>query len=111
MKHIRILALLILLCLLPTAAYAGDGSGENSDIPLSLQACSPAGGSSGLAADAAITLDFNKNVVNLSVKEHNKTCFSVTDSSGSPVEIVVEMAFIVLLMVSIWSSRSSCRAS
>lgn len=91
MKHIRILALLILLCLLPTAAYAGEGGGENSDIPLSLQACSPADGSPGLAPDSAITLDFNKNVVNLAVKEHNKTCFSVTDSSGSPIGIVVEM--------------------
>lgn len=91
MKHFRMLALLILLCLLTTTVYAGDGTGENSDVPLSLESCSPAGGSSGLAPDAAITMDFNKNVVNMAVREHNKTCFSVTDSSGASVGILVEM--------------------
>ncbi len=92
MKKIRVFSLLLaLFCSLTATTYAGSGGGENSNVALSLQNSSPADGSSGVAPDTAITLDFNKNVVNLAVREHNMTCFSVTDSSGAPVEIVVEM--------------------
>lgn len=91
MKRIRIIALVLALCFLTLPVYAGDGGGDNSDSPITLNSCTPADGTEDLAPDAAITMEFNKNVVNNSVKENNMACFTVTDSSGSPVEIVVEM--------------------
>ena len=82
-------ALLAALCLLTTAASAEDGAGKAQ--PLALSSSSVADGATNVAADTAIRLDFTKNVVNLTVKDNNKTCFSVTDSTGAAVPIVVSM--------------------
>ncbi|WP_209341803.1 Ig-like domain-containing protein [Flavonifractor sp. AGMB03687] len=81
-----LLAALLLLC---TAAGAVDGAGQSE--PLALSASSVADGASNVAVDTSIKLDFTKNVVNLQVKDNNKTCFSVTDSQGNQVPIVVSM--------------------
>ena len=81
-----LLAALLLLC---TAAGAVDGAGKAE--PLGLSASSVADGASNVAVDTSIKLDFTKNVVNLQVKDNNKTCFSVTDSQGNQVPIVVSM--------------------
>lgn len=81
-----LLAALLLLC---TAAGAVDGAGQSE--PLALSASSVADGASNVAVDTAIKLDFTKNVVNLQVKDNNKTCFSVIDSQGNQVPIVVSM--------------------
>lgn len=81
-----LLAALLLLC---TAAGAVDGAGKAE--PLALSASSVADGASNVAVDASIRLDFTKNVVNLLVKDNNMTCFSVTDSKGNQVPIVVSM--------------------
>lgn len=81
-----LLAALLLLC---TAAGAVDGAGKAE--PLALSASSVADGASNVAVDTSIRLDFTKNVVNLQVKDNNMTCFSVTDSKGNPVPIVVSM--------------------
>lgn len=81
-----LLAALLLLC---TAAGAVDGAGKAE--PLALSASSVADGASNVAVDTSIRLDFTKNVVNLLVKDNNMTCFSVTDSKGNQVPIVVSM--------------------
>lgn len=81
-----LLAALLLLC---TAAGAVDGAGKAE--PLALSASSVADGASNVAVDTSIRLDFTKNVVNLQVKDNNMTCFSVTDSKGNQVPIVVSM--------------------
>lgn len=81
--------LLAALCLLTSAASAEDGAGKAQ--PLSLSSSSVADGATNVAADTAIQLDFTKNVVNLTVKDNNMTCFSVTDSAGAAVPIVVSM--------------------
>lgn len=81
-----LLAALLLLC---NAAGAVDGAGKAE--PLALSASSVADGASDVAVDTSIKLDFTKNVVNLQVKDNNKTCFSVTDSQGNQVPIVVSM--------------------
>lgn len=81
-----LLAALLLLC---TAAGAVDGAGKAE--PLALSASSLADGASNVAVDTSIRLDFTKNVVNLLVKDNNMTCFSVTDSKGNQVPIVVSM--------------------
>ena len=81
-----LLAVLLLLC---TTAGAVDGAGKAE--PLALSASSVADGAANVAADTSIRLDFTKNVVNLQVKDNNMTCFSVTDSGGNQVPIVVSM--------------------
>ena len=81
-----LLAVLLLLC---TTAGAVDGAGKAE--PLALSASSVADGAANVAADTSIKLDFTKNVVNLQVKDNNMTCFSVTDSGGNQVPIVVSM--------------------
>lgn len=81
-----LLAALLLLC---TTAGAVDGAGKAE--PLALSASSVADGAANVAADTSIRLDFTKNVVNLQVKDNNMTCFSVTDSGGNQVPIVVSM--------------------
>lgn len=81
-----LLAVLLLLCI---TAGAVDGAGKAE--PLALSASSVADGAANVAADTSIRLDFTKNVVNLQVKDNNMTCFSVTDSGGNQVPIVVSM--------------------
>lgn len=81
--------LLAALCLLIPAASAEDGAGQSQ--PLALTSSSVADGAANVAVDTAIRLDFTKNVVNLTVKDNNMTCFSVTDSAGGAVPIVVSM--------------------
>lgn len=81
-----LLAALLLMC---TAARAVDGAGKAE--PLGLSTSSVADGASNVAVDTSIKLDFTKNVVNLQVKDNNRTCFSVTDSQGNQVPIVVSM--------------------
>ena len=80
---------LAVLSLFPTCVHAENGEGSNS--PLILESCSPASGMSELSADAAITLNFSKNVSNFTVRDNNMTCFSAVDSSGNPIDIVVEI--------------------
>lgn len=81
-----LLAALLLLC---TTAGAVDGAGKAE--PLDLSASSVADGASNVGVETSIKLDFTKNVVNLLVKDNNMTCFSVTDSKGNQVSIVVSM--------------------
>jgi LPXTG-motif cell wall-anchored protein len=90
------LPLILAWCLL-TAVPAlaadgdGDGSGGDSDEPLALTSSSVPDGASGVSADVVITLTFSKNVVNMSVRDNNIGCFSLADTSGSPVPISILM--------------------
>jgi hypothetical protein len=69
----------------------GDGSGGGSGEPLMLDVSSVPDGITGVATDVVITLTFTKNVVNFSVKDNNMTCFTLTDSNGTPVPFSVLM--------------------
>ncbi|MBQ9992445.1 MAG: S-layer homology domain-containing protein [Firmicutes bacterium] len=82
---------MMLVMLFSALAFAGDGSGGNSDQALTLEVCTPADKTEDLALDAVIKMDFSKNVVHLSVKENNAQCFNMTDSKGNAVAFVVEM--------------------
>ncbi len=85
--------LLVLVSVFPVYAEGGDGSGggENHDKPLVLDHCNITNGQENVPANARIELYFTKNVVNIAVRDGNKTCFSVTDGSGNNVPITVEM--------------------
>lgn len=46
-------------------------------------------GETDVAPDREIKLVFSKNISNITVKENNLNCFSMTDSSGQPLPISV----------------------
>lgn len=54
-----------------TAPGNGDGSGGGSTEPLTLVTATPANNATGVAIDAPITLEFNKNVAYATVKDGN----------------------------------------
>jgi hypothetical protein len=85
--------LLVLIFALPVSVYAegGDGSGGDSGDPLTLATSSVPDGCADVPLNAQITLTFSKNVINMSVRDNNMACFSMTDSSGVIVGISVLM--------------------
>lgn len=67
----------------------GSGNGENRDKPLALDSSVPANGAAGVAIDTDVVLTFTKNVVNMAVREQNKTCFTLKTKDGKTVPINV----------------------
>ncbi|MBQ7598798.1 MAG: Ig-like domain-containing protein [Clostridia bacterium] len=94
----RVAAFLFALCLVFCSAHSafavggnGDGTGGGKDQPLVLASSSIANGAENVALNPKIVLTFSKNVVHFTVRDNNKTCFSMTDEGGSAVPIHVEM--------------------
>lgn len=94
----RLFALLTVLVLLFVCAFTalagggnGDGTGGGKDKPLELASSSIANGAEDVSRNPEIVLTFNKNVVNFTVKDNNKKCFSMTDEDGNNVPINVIM--------------------
>lgn len=85
------LCLLLLLTAVPAFAEGGDGTGggngKNRDIPLTLESTSIADGTTGVAINETIQLNFNKNICNVTVLSNNKKCFHLTDANGEAVPI------------------------
>ncbi|MEN6461559.1 MAG: Ig-like domain-containing protein [Syntrophomonas sp.] len=93
-KRPLILVLLAVLCCmfiaLPVFAAEGDGSGGGRDVPLALASSSLANGQSNVPVMANINLAFNKNVVNLAVKDNNMKCFSLSGNGISvPIQVIM----------------------
>lgn len=91
-----VLVLVVLFCLfltLPVLAEggSGDGSGGGQNVPLGLASSNPADGASNVAVNTQIKLTFNKNVINMSVKDNNVKCFDLYNN-GLQVPINVIMA-------------------
>jgi len=96
MPHSKSIACLLvaLICLLISAGplrAEGDGSGGGQDVPLGLVSSTPANGAQNVALDVKIKLVFNKNVVNMTVKENNQRCFSLSAGTVA-VPVDVQMA-------------------
>lgn len=96
MGNKRIFSILVVLILLGSMAVSvfaegGDGSGGGKNVPLGLATSSVPDGSTNVPLDETITLTFNKNVVNFTVKDNNMACFSLTDSNGNSVPVTVLM--------------------
>lgn len=95
MKRIIAIILLLIFSLSMTVAYGEDGEGEgggaNKDKPLTLVSSSIANGQKDVSISPRITLEFNKNVVNMSVASNNKSCFSMSSESGEAVAVTAEM--------------------
>lgn len=94
-KKPLILAILAVLCCLfiafpVLAAGEGDGSGGGKDVPLALTSSNPANGQNNVPVTTDINLTFNKNVVNLAVKDNNMKCFSLSGNGISvPIQVVM----------------------
>jgi len=84
--------LFCLLILTPAFAGNGDGSGGGQGEPLSLVSANPANHQKGVPVNAQIKLTFNKNVVNMTVRDHNQKCFTLVSSDGDKVPLTVQMA-------------------
>lgn len=100
-KMIRLLLVISLLgVFLAFPAYGasggtgtGGGTGGGRDEPLQLASSNPANGQKEVAVTiSAITLTFNKNVINAIVRDANKRCFSMISADGKSVPIRVDMA-------------------
>ena len=60
---------------------------ESGKGPFSLLSCSVARGETGVATNVLIQLDFGRNVVNISVLEHNAGCFHLANEAGDSVPV------------------------
>lgn len=70
----------------------GEGTGGGQDAILTLEQATVKDGDKDVELDRRIVFTFNKNVVNISVKENNEKCFSVVDEKGEPVSFSIIMA-------------------
>jgi|GEM_PF-1535336 len=95
MGVLSIIAVLLLTLQMITFAEGGNGGGSGSgsgngggDNPLTLESVDTESDINALRVDEVIYLNFSNNVVNLSVKENNMTCFAMTYDDGSPADFV-----------------------
>jgi ABC-type lipoprotein release transport system permease subunit len=93
---IRVTAIVVLIIfILITVASVGlakNGEGSNNSNSLKLEASIPGDGETNVPLDSEIVLKFNKNVVNMSIKDNNMNCILLKDSEGNNVENEVIMA-------------------
>lgn len=68
----------------------GTGSGGGNGEPLMLTSSDPADGQKDVQVEGHIKLVFSKNVTNMTVKENNLKCFSLTqDSTIVPIKVII----------------------
>lgn len=72
-----------------TGGGTGNGTGGNADIALTLISSSIKNGDADVPLNPVVDLQFNKNVVNLTIKSGNSKCFHLADSRGDVVTIKV----------------------
>lgn len=70
----------------------GDGSGGGQNKALTLVSSSIKNGSANISLKPEIKLTFNKNIVNMSVKDHNLKCFLLQDANGNSIPINLTLA-------------------
>lgn len=76
---------LLLFCMPPAASLADSGD------PLALEDSYPANGAVDVPVDVTCVLTFNKNVADISVRQHNKGAITAVDKDGVDVPLNVEM--------------------
>ncbi|MBP7331901.1 MAG: Ig-like domain-containing protein [Firmicutes bacterium] len=84
--------ILLALLSLPVFAGQGDGTGGGQGVPLRLDSSSPYNGQTGVSLPLLINMTFNKNVINMTVYENNRNCFSLYAADGSKIPVEVIMA-------------------
>ncbi len=88
---IALMVLFVCFSIVIPALGEEDGSGGGQGVPLQLSSSTPADGAKNVAVDVKIELQFNKNVINMSVRENNKKCFALY-TGNKAVGIDVQMA-------------------
>lgn len=86
------IVIVMLMAALPALAGNGDGSGGGQGVPLRLESSSPYNGQTGVSQPLLINMTFNKNVINMTVSDNNRNCFSLYAADGSKVPAEVIMA-------------------
>ncbi|KAF1085304.1 hypothetical protein SPSYN_01440 [Sporotomaculum syntrophicum] len=95
---VAFLCIVFSLAVILPAAFAangtgsGDGSGGGDDAPLALLSSNPVSGQKDVPVSGAFNLHFNKNVINMTVKDNNMQCFALFDSEGTAIPLQVIMA-------------------
>lgn len=74
----------------PDMTYGEEDDPQGNGTPLTLEAASIHSGQKQVPCLPLIQLDFNKNVVNLSVSQNNIQCFHLTDADGNtrPIKLI-----------------------
>lgn len=92
---IQTFTVMILLLSLFSFSYGLDGEGEgggaNSDEPLVLVSSNLEQNQKDVPVDIKVHMEFNKNIVNMTVAEKNRGCITLSDQNGNPVPIKVLM--------------------
>lgn len=94
-RMLLIIIIALMVCFMmawSVQAGEGDGSGGGKTVPLGLASSTPSNGQTGVELQPLIKLTFNKNVINLAIRDANKNCFTLVTSAGSQVPIEVIMA-------------------
>lgn len=94
LKPKLLLFMVVLACFfIGQTAYAeGDSSGGGKSEPLGLVSSSIQNGATGVAIKPEIKLTFTKNIVNMSVVENNRKCFSLQAANGAAIPINLILA-------------------
>ncbi|HAU31988.1 MAG: hypothetical protein XD78_1867 [Desulfotomaculum sp. 46_296] len=76
----------------PALSGQGDGSGGGQSNPLILVSSNPTDGQKDVELPVLINLSFSKNVINMTVSDNNRKCFSLYSADGVLVPVEVIMA-------------------
>ena len=97
LANIFCIVLIVLVAMTSATAVAetedgtGDGSGGGTDITFALVETNPQNGATDVNVSSSIWLLFNKNVVNVAVRDINKANIVLRDSDGDRVSAAVTM--------------------
>jgi hypothetical protein len=97
LANIFCIMLIVIIAMTSATAVAetedgtGDGSGGGTDIAFALVETNPQNGATGVDVSSSIWLLFNKNVVNVAVRDINKANIVLRDSDGDRVSAAVTM--------------------
>lgn len=98
MKKVHIITMMVLTVFLnlmmvsSVLAEGGNGSGGGQQNPLALVSSDPVDGQKDVKLPVEIKLTFNKNVVNMTVKDTNNKGFTLSSADGQVIPIDVIMA-------------------
>ncbi|MCM3763671.1 Ig-like domain-containing protein [Neobacillus niacini] len=94
LKKTRLISLLFFFLIVglltgQIASAEGDGTGGGKSEPLSLVSSSIQNGATGVPLKPEIKLTFSKNIVNMTVSDNNRKCFSLLSETGAATPIKV----------------------
>ncbi len=90
-KQMSIALVVLVASFSARTAVAADGVCGGKNTPLTLSSSTVSDGEKNVEPGREIKLVFSKNISNITVKEANRTCFSMSDSAGReiPLEVVL----------------------